>query len=38
MRMKSVCLYLLLLVGVLNLHPNVSFAQTDKLEVKGKVT
>ena len=38
MRMKSVCLYLLLLVGLLNLHPNLSIAQTGKLEVKGKVT
>ena len=38
MRMKSVCLYLLLLVGLLNLNPNLSIAQTGKLEVKGKVT
>ncbi|MFM2203368.1 MAG: hypothetical protein RLZZ605_332, partial [Bacteroidota bacterium] len=38
MRMKSVCLYLLLLVGLLSLHPNLSFAQSGKLEVKGKVT
>ena len=38
MRMKSVCLYLLLLVGLLNVHPNLSIAQTGKLEVKGKVT
>lgn len=38
MRMKSVCLYLLLLVGLLNVHPNFSIAQTGNLEVKGKVT
>ncbi len=38
MRMKSVCLYLLLLVGLLNVLPNLSIAQTGKLEVKGKVT
>jgi hypothetical protein len=36
--MKSVCLYLLLLVGLLNVLPNLSIAQTGKLEVKGKVT
>lgn len=38
MRMKSVYLYLLLLVGLLNLHPNLSIAQTGKLEVRGRVT
>ena len=38
MRMTSVCLYLLILVGLLNVHPNLSIAQTGKLEVKGKVT
>jgi TonB-linked SusC/RagA family outer membrane protein len=38
MRMKSLCLYLLLLVGLLSLHPNLSIAQNGKLEVKGKVT
>lgn len=38
MRMKSVSLYLLLLVGVLNFNPNLSIAQAGKLEVKGKVT
>ncbi|MBU6262211.1 MAG: TonB-dependent receptor [Bacteroidetes bacterium] len=38
MRMKSVCLCLLLVAGLLSLHPNLSFAQGGKLEVKGKVT
>ena len=38
MRMKSVCLCLLLMAGLLSLHPNLSIAQGGKLEVKGKVT
>ena len=38
MRMKSVCLCLLIMAGLLSLHPNLSFAQGGKLEVKGKVT
>ena len=38
MRMKSVCLCLLLMAGLLSLQPNLSIAQGGKLEVKGKVT
>ena len=38
MRMKSVCLCLLIMAGLLSLHPNLSIAQGGKLEVKGKVT